>query len=387
MLTADQGRTIEILRRLVSFPSVSGSDNTDIVTCIAGLLEEAGIFTRVVETSEGQLNLWARLGPVAAGGIVLSGHVDVVPVADQTWSTDPWTLTLAEGKLHGRGACDMKGFVACCIASLTAAAGLEMAKPVYLVLSCDEEIGSYSVPRVIADMQAHGARPDFAVVGEPTGHAIVAGQKATFAVRTEVRGRSAHSSRPALGLNAIVAASRVAQFLDTINGGEVLDAQHDERFEPPHSTANVGKISGGVARNVVPEFAALEWDCRVLPATEASVALDLVEDFSAGLRAEGFEVATRRLNFMPGLLPDGNEAALSAIMRCLPDAPVAFVAYGTEAGFLQAAGWPAVVCGPGSIDQAHRPDEFVAVDELRTCLSLLSSLISQCARSRRVAAG
>src|SRR5690554_6758441 len=138
VLTADHDRTIEILRRLVAFPSVTGSDNTNIVNCIASLLEEAGIFTRIVETSEGQLNLWARLGPDVTGGIALSGHIDVVPVTDQDWSTDPWTLTSAEGRLYGRGACDIKGFVACCIASLTATAGLEMARPVYLVLSCDE---------------------------------------------------------------------------------------------------------------------------------------------------------------------------------------------------------------------------------------------------------
>jgi acetylornithine deacetylase len=346
--------TVEILRRLVAFDTTSHRSNLDLVNWAADHLDNAGARVRLTSDASGEkANILATIGPEGPGGIVLSGHTDVVPVDDQGWASDPFQLASRDGRLHGRGAVDMKGFVAACLAAVPGWQARKLRRPIHLALSYDEEVGCLGVPLLIADMLAHCPPPALAIIGEPTQMRIGLSHRGFYGYRSVFHGRAAHSSDPRLGSSAIEPA---AAFVAALAGF----GRQDGRVA---TTVNIGKIAGGSAINIVPERCEVVWEFR--PPGEAAVDAVLadVERFAAGLP--------------PGVSVETVPLARVLPLDCATDSPVVALTrefgglwppitmpFGTEAGFFQQAGIPALVCGPGSIAQAHQPDEWIASAEL-----------------------
>lgn len=374
--------TIECLDRLIAFDTTSHKPNLAAVRYIAERLGDAGLSATLIESPDGRkANLFATVGPEVSGGVVLSGHSDVVPVDGQHWTLDPWTLTERDGRLYGRGTADMKGFLAAALTVATSVRPDELRRPLHLAFSYDEEVGCFGVPSLIDCIRARAPRPRAVIVGEPTGMTVVNAHKATYGARTRVRGLEGHSSLPALGLNACVYGARVAGFLNGLADELAARAGPETDFVPPCSTINVGSIHGGSARNIIPSDCVVEWDCRLLPDDDPDEVLERVRAFCDDeLLPEMREthadasIETLRLSFMPGLSPDGNSAAEALVKRLLGTNRSSAVSYGTEAGFFQQSAFPTVICGPGHIEQAHKPDEFIELTQLAACERFLSDL-------------
>ncbi|CAN7251817.1 acetylornithine deacetylase [Bosea sp. LjRoot237] len=344
--------TTGILRRLVAFDTTSRRSNLDLVHWAADYLEHAGARVRLTSDVSGEkANILATIGRDEPGGIVLSGHTDVVPVDDQDWASDPFVLASRDGRLHGRGAVDMKGFVAACLAAVPGWRARELRRPIHLALSYDEEIGCLGVPLLITDMLAHGPLPALAIIGEPTQMQIGLSHRGFYGYRSVFHGRAAHSSDPRLGASAIEPAAAFIAVLAALGGGD------------GGTTINIGRIEGGSAINIIPERCEVVWEFRPPDEAAAHAVLAVVEGLATGLAA-GVGVETVSLANVPPL-------------SCVPDDPAVAVArglgglwppiampFGTEAGFFQQAGIPALVCGPGSIAQAHQPNEWIALAEL-----------------------
>ncbi|RXT46432.1 acetylornithine deacetylase [Bosea sp. Tri-44] len=347
--------TTEILRRLVAFDTTSRRSNLDLVHWAADYLDSAGARVRLTSNASGEkANILATVGPDAPGGIILSGHTDVVPVDDQDWDSDPFSLISRDGRLHGRGAVDMKGFVAACLAAIPAWLARDLRRPIYLALSYDEEVGCVGVPLLIADMLAHCPRPALAIIGEPTQMRIGLSHRGFYGYRSVFRGRAAHSSDPRLGASAIEPAAALVA---------ALAAFGDERSGGGGTTVNIGRIEGGSAINIVPERCEIVWEFRPPDATAAEAVLAVVEGLAAGLEA-GVSVETVPLASVPPLNCNPDSPAVGVARQLGGLWPPITMPFGTEAGFFQQAGIPALVCGPGSIAQAHQPNEWIAISEL-----------------------
>lgn len=346
--------TVEILRRLVAFDTTSRRSNLELVNWTADYLDNAGARVRLTTDASGEkANILATVGPDMPGGIVLSGHTDVVPVDDQDWASDPFVLASRDGRLHGRGAVDMKGFVAACLAAIPALRAHKLRRPIHLALSYDEEVGCLGVPLLVADMLVHCPRPALAIIGEPTQMRIGLSHRGFYGYRSVFHGRAAHSSDPRLGASAIEPAAAFVTALAGLGGC-------DDRGG---TTVNTGKIAGGSAINIVPERCEVVWEFR--PPDEAAVGAVLaeVESLIAGL-SRGVRVETTPLaRVLP--LDCAVDSPAVALARELGGLwPPVAMPFGTEAGFFQQAGIPALVCGPGSIAQAHQPNEWIALAEL-----------------------
>ena len=344
--------TVEILHRLVAFDTTSRRSNLDLVNWIADYLDKAGARIRLTRDASGEkANILATIGPDEPGGIVLSGHTDVVPVDDQDWISDPFSLASRDGRLHGRGAVDMKGFVAACLAAVPGWQAQRLRRPIHLALSYDEEVGCLGVPLLIADMLAHCQLPALAVIGEPTQMRIGLSHRGFYGYRSVFHGRAAHSSDPRLGVSAIEPAAAFVAALAGLGGGE------------GGMTVNIGKIAGGSAINIVPERCEVVWEFR--PPDEMAVGSVLAEvaNFVAGLPAD-VSVETMPLARVLPLDCAADSPAAAAARELGGLWPPLAMPFGTEAGFFQQAGVPALVCGPGSIAQAHQPNEWIAIAEL-----------------------
>lgn len=378
-----------VLARLVAFDTTSSRSNLEL---LAWITDEAlaDVDARTVHTpsEDGRhANLLVSLGPDAAGaadgGLVLSGHTDCVPVEGQPWSSDPFVLTERDGRLFGRGTCDMKGFIAAAIVAARQAARTGLARPLHLALSHSEELGCIGAPDLIADLQARDVRPAAVVVGEPTSLQPVLAHKGVRSHTIRVRGRDAHSSQPHLGANAIVALARVLTHYAWI--GESLRDEPDPDFDPPYTTTNVGQVAGGTALNIIAREATATVEYRPVPRHDDAAIADRLRDFAArevtpGLRAVDPEagVTVTLDSAVPVLRPEPDGAALRLLRSVGVDAAPGTVAFATEAGQFQAAGWPVVVCGPGSIAQAHQPDEYVSVAQLAAGARLAGALAHTC---------
>lgn len=346
--------TVEILRRLVAFDTTSRCSNLDLVHWVADYLDSAGARIRLTSDASGEkANILATIGPDEPGGIVLSGHTDVVPVDDQDWVSDPFALASRDGRLHGRGAVDMKGFVAACLAAIPGWRSQQLRRPIHIALSYDEEVGCLGVPLLIVDMLAHCPRPALAIIGEPTQMWIGLSHRGFYGYRSVFHGRAAHSSDPSLGASAIEPA---AAFVAALTGF----GRQDDRTA---TTVNIGRIAGGSAINIVPERCEVVWECR--PPDEAAVGslLAEVERFAVGL-APGVSCETMPLARVLPLDCAADSPATVAAREFGGLWPPIAMPFGTEAGFFQQAGIPALVCGPGSIEQAHQPNEWIASTEL-----------------------
>jgi acetylornithine deacetylase len=366
--------TEEILARLVSFPTVVGRPNGEIADWIRAYAESVGATVSLIPGPEGdRTNLLATLGPADAPGIVLSGHMDVVPASEADWTTDPFALRREGNRLYGRGTTDMKGFLACALAALPALAAGRLARPIHLALSYDEEAGCRGVPHLIAALPSLCAHPVACIVGEPSGLRAVRAHKGKAAARVTVRGRTGHSSRPDRGLNAIHAMSKV--LAAAVQRGVSLTAgPFDLEVEPPYSSLQVGRITGGEAVNIIPDLCNLEVEARAIAGVAPAGILAPVQEALLAASAEGYETSWEMLSEYPALSLSA-DAPLTALMRELTgEEPLAAVSYGTEAGLYQAAGIEAIICGPGDIARAHRANEYIETDELGSCRKLIETL-------------
>ena len=374
----------ELLRALVGFDTTSAKSNLALIAFVEDYLKGHGIAsTRVASADGAKADLFATIGPRGDGGIGLSGHSDCVPVKGQNWTSDPFTLTERDGKLYGRGSCDMKGFIACALAAVPSFKARALKEPVHIIVSYDEEVGCTGVRPLIARLGKDLPRPRAVIVGEPTSMAVIDAHKRIDAYRTRVTGREAHSSMPELGVNAIAAAAALIAELGRI-GGKIASRDRDERFKPPHSTVFVGTIEGGTAHNIVPKNCEFHWQVRGLPTAEPSeVPRDLAAFAETSLlpkmRAVTAEAAidTENEGSVPAFVAHaGSEAVALALALTGADRTKA-VSYTTEAGLFEEAGVPAVICGPGDIAKAHAADEFVPVEQLEACLAFLDGLAAR----------
>jgi acetylornithine deacetylase len=375
----------ELLARLVAFDTTSRNSNLDLIAFVEEYLEGFGVPSIRVDHEPGKTNLYATIGPDIEGGIVLSGHTDVVPVDGQPWTSDPFTLTERDGKLYGRGSADMKGFIAVALAMVPHYVKADLKRPIHLALSCDEEVGCRGVRPLIAHMREHLPKPLAVIVGEPTLMKVVNAHKASHSYETQVTGHEAHSSCAHLGVNAIMVAGELIGELNRM--AAELKARKDVTglFDPPFSTLQIGLISGGTAKNIVPRECKFAWDMRLLPDADPDEMPQRLEAFAAKLTPQMQEIAPdtgisiRRINIVPGLAPDDESPAEALGLSLTGANGLAAVSYATEAGLFQQAGIPAIICGPGSIEQAHKPDEWIEASELEACRKFMEKLGRHCA--------
>lgn len=372
---------IDLLSRLVAFDTESSKSNLPLVNFVESYLREQDVrFVRAPNAAGDKASLFATIGPDAPGGVLLSGHTDVVPVGGQAWSSDPFTLRRDASRLYGRGAVDMKGFDAACLAMIPEFKAARLARPIHILLSYDEETTCLGPLDVIARLGADLPRPLAVVVGEPTSMQVADAHKSVTTHVTRVRGFEIHSANLHRGVSAVHIACKLVCELERL--GAELRAAGDSsgRFDPPYSTIHVGVIHGGTARNIVAKDCEFWWEFRGLPGAAPSFARDRLEAYCDTLRQTVFadfpdaRIETVTENRVPGLAPQpGSEAETLALRLAKRNATIA-VPYATEAGQFQRAGLAAVVCGPGRIDQAHQPDEYIEIAELAACIEFLRGL-------------
>ena len=374
--------TMELLERLVGFETVSASSNLELVQFVEAYLAEHGIAASLSFDATGRkANVFATIGPHVDGGIVLCGHTDVVPVDDQRWNSEPFALMRRNGRLYGRGSADMKGFIACALAQVPAYLAAPLRLPMHLAFTFDEEVGSCGAPILVEQIRGLDYTPRIAIVGEPTEMRLISGHKGGYEMITTITGLEGHASDPRRGVNAISYATRFIARLDDI--AEELAAQPVETspFDPAYTTISVGTIHGGTARNVIPGTCSFDWEIRpvrsgdpptILATMDAFVREELLPEMRA--RAPNADIATHLFAACPGLEHDPDSEAVALVRELTGLNATEVVPFGTDAGHLQQGGLSCVVFGPGSIEQAHKPDEFIAVDQLEACLRFLDRL-------------
>jgi acetylornithine deacetylase len=374
-----------ILDRLVAFDTVSSRPNMALMEYVKGLLEAAGIaVTLIPDPAGGKANLYASTGPVGQGGVMLSGHTDVVPVEGQDWTRPPFALTEADGRLYGRGTADMKGFVACAVAAMVAAARRPLKVPLHLALSYDEEIGCMGVRSLIDMLAAAPVRPRFCIVGEPTGMQVATGHKGKVALRATCTGREGHSALAPLALNALHLAADFLQAVRGLQAEVAATGLRDGDYDVPYTTLHVGKMSGGVQVNIVPNHAVLDFEIRSLAGEDVGALIARLEAAAEAIvlpcRGEFPEAAIRveRLWDYPGLGTPSDAGVVNFVKGLTGANGTIKVAFGTEGGlFDRRLGIPTVICGPGSMMQGHKPDEFVTVEQLARCEAMLAALLDR----------
>ena len=375
----------EILDKLVAFDTVSSKPNIALMGYVKSLLESAGIaVTLVPEASGGKANLYATVGPEDAAGVMLSGHTDVVPVEGQAWTHPPFALTEADGRLYGRGTADMKGFVACAVEAMLLAARRPLTVPLHLALTYDEEIGCMGVRSLIDMLAAAPVKPRFCIVGEPTGMQVATGHKGKVALRATCTGREGHSALAPLALNALHLAGDFLGAVRRVQAEVAATGLRDGDYDVPYTTLHVGKMAGGVQVNIVPNQATLDFEIRSLAGEDVDGLIRRLdaeaEAIVAPLRSEFPEAAIRveRLWDYPGLGTPSDAEVVNFVKGLTGANGTIKVAFGTEGGlFDQRLGIPTVICGPGSMAQGHKPDEFVSVEQLDRCRAMLAALIGR----------
>lgn len=376
------------LEQLVSFNTVSSNSNLALIDYVDTVLAELAatpgqpLTTERIPNDDGsKTNLLVRIGPDVEGGVVLSGHTDVVPVEGQQWSSDPFTVTEREGRLYGRGTADMKGFIACCLAQVPTWRQLPLQRPILLALSYDEEIGCVGAPRMIERLAARSDRPAIAIIGEPTMLQAINRQKGITDLMTRVTGLEAHSSQIPDGVSAIHVAGKLISKIDAImeelSGGDALNPA----YNVPYSTLHVGTIKGGTAVNIMAGQCAFEWEIRDLPEYGFDTVFERFQSYASELeadlrtRAPSVSITTTQVvETVPGLNSLDDAPALRFILPMLENGTTGAVAFATEAGQFQRAGFSAVICGPGNIAVAHKPDEYLELEQLDKADALMQQI-------------
>lgn len=377
-------KTKAILEALVGFDTVSRNSNLALIGWIETYLDGLGIaHERIPDASGAKANLWATVGAGEAPGYILSGHTDVVPVDGQHWSNDPFRLTEHDGRLYGRGACDMKGFVACCLGAVPDMHAL--ARPIHLSFSYDEEVGCLGVRDIIGHLDRSSVKPAGCFVGEPTGMGVVVGHKGKRSFRVSVRGRTCHSSLAPQGVNAVEYAARLIVRIREIADRLAREGARDPLYDVAYTTAHTGVVHGGTALNIVPDECSFAYEFRSIAADDPDALAAEVEAYAKTvLEPEMKKVAPEAgITFeltsgFPGLDTPPASELIGLAKDLSGHSDHAKVAFGTEAGRFSAAGIPSVVIGPGFIDQAHKADEFIAVSELAACGAFIDRLIAHC---------
>lgn len=371
-----------ILADLVACADLPGASNARIADCVLGHLRRAGLDPVVLPGPEGdRVNILASIGPRDLPGMILSGHMDVVPTEGQVWSSDPFRLTAREGRLQGRGTADMKGFLACMLAAVPDFQSAGLARPVHLAFSYDEEIGCRGVGHMIAALPGLVAPPMGCIVGEPSDMRPVLSHKGKQSTRLVMTGRAAHSSRPEAGVNANYAGAEMLLAIRDLNAALAAEGPFDPRFDPPHSTVVAGVVRGGTAVNIIPDRCEIQMEVRSIPGQAAAEVTARVLRRLAALVPAGaaLSVAHEELSAYPALPPAEDAALAGLLQRLTEQQALGSVSYGTEAGLFHAAGIPAIICGPGSIDRAHCPDEYILPGELAACMAMLRGLAAELA--------
>ena len=377
--------SIEMLKRLVAFDTTSRNSNLDLIKYIQSYLDEQGVKSTLVPNAEGtKANLFATIGPEAEGGIVLSGHTDVVPVDGQPWTSDPWTLTdKSDGKLYGRGTCDMKGFIAVALSHVPKLRQAKLKVPMHLALSYDEEIGCLGAHSLVEKLMGNVPRPQAVIVGEPTMMSVVNAQNAGGGLVATFTGVEAHSSMTHLGVSAIHFAGDFIHWLNELQVELARRVRTDIDTVPGHTTINVGVMSGGTAGNILARECVLNWGYRTLPGDDNTEVQRRAEQYVAELllpkmrqKHPDANIEIKRRSFVPGLLPQENEEAAKLALQWTGGNRTYAVPYGTEAGIFRSHGIPTVICGPGDIAQAHQPNEFVLKSQMDACDTFVGKMIA-----------
>ncbi len=375
--------SIETIAKLIAIDTTSFKTNLQLIDLASEILSGLGATVRRTwDKDRNKANIFATIGPNDVPGIVLSGHTDVVPVEGQDWSTDPFRLHQAGGRLFGRGTADMKSFIAVCLALAPEFAAAPLRMPVHFAFSYDEEVGCVGVRRLIDDLAHLAVRPSLCIVGEPTDMKAVIGHKGKKSVRCHVEGHECHSALNHQGVNAIEIAAEMVTRLRAMQRRIREQGPFDHGYQPPYTTVHTGTMQGGTALNIVPKSCAFEFEIRNLPdhdpedlmAEVRGWAQDLVPEMLGISEASGITLDEH--NSTPGLGMDEMDAAVRLVCALSGSNRTSKVAFTTEAGLFQKAGIPAVVCGPGSIDQAHRPDEFVTIEQVAKCEDFLRRLLA-----------
>lgn len=375
-------RTIDILGDLIAFPTVSADSNLAMIDYLASRLEACGARVHLFRDPSGtKANLFATLGPEKDGGIVLSGHSDVVPVTDQNWSSDPFEMTKRDGHLYGRGSCDMKGFIAATIAMAPVFAKNQNKRPLHFAFTYDEETGCIGAGHLVQSIADLGIKPSVAIIGEPTEMRIIEGHKGCYEYSTRFQGLEGHGSAPELGVNAVEYASRYVAYLLDLKDQLRSMASADSPFEPPWTTVNVGALHGGTIHNVIASKAQVDWEMRPVQESDADFVKTRLQDYCHDVLLPKMQaifpeasIETEVIGEVEGLVPTLENEARQILAALTGSNATGVVPFGTEAGIFQNLGMDVVVCGPGSIQQAHKADEFVAVDQLEQCLAMLAKL-------------
>jgi acetylornithine deacetylase len=374
-----------MLRRLVAMDTTSRNSNLELIDFVRNHLDGFGIASELVPDATGKkANLYATIGPKDRAGICLSGHTDVVPIDGQDWSSDPWTLTEKDDLLFGRGTCDMKGFVAIMLTWVEAFARAELKTPINLLLSYDEEVGCLGVRGALARLQQMPVRPKGCLIGEPTSMQVTTAHKGKKSVRCHVHGHECHSSLAPKGVNAVEYAAEVIGYLKNMGRRFAADGPFDDGYDVPWTTVHTGVIQGGTALNIVPKDCRFDFEFRYLPEIDPEALFNEVRGFAEGKlqpEMQAIETATgfswQEISAFPGL-DTADDADITVLAKSLALANgTVKVAFGTEAGLIQQAGIPAVICGPGSIDQAHKPNEFVPLAQLKLCEAFMDRLVER----------
>ena len=379
-------KSIELIEKLISFDTTSRESNLEIISFIQDYLNDLGIDSQLVHNEEGtKANLYATVGDANASGVMLSGHTDVVPIDGQEWDTDPFKVTRKGNRLYGRGTSDMKSFVAITLAQLPKFQARGLKTPIHLAFSYDEEVGCIGVRRLIEIIKDMPVKPAMCIVGEPTSMQVITGHKGKRSYRVHVRGLEAHSSLAPHGVNAIEYASRLIAFLSDLAARIADKGPHDELYDVPHTTVHTGTIQGGTQLNIVPKDCVFEYEFRYVDQQDPQALEDKIRAFARDELAPQMHAISsdtginiELVNDMPGLEMDVDAEVVTFVKALAERNDHAKVAFGTEAGlFHQRANIPTVVCGPGSIDQAHKPNEFIEIEQIDACEAFLDRLMDR----------
>ena len=378
-------RSLEMIRKLVGFPTVSRESNLDLIDFVREYLKPYDADVRLTfDDDKRKANLFATLGPRCDGGIVLSGHTDVVPVQGQAWDADPFTLREADGKLYGRGTSDMKSFIAVVLTLLPEFVNRGLKSPIHLAFSYDEEVGCLGVGRMIHDLTAAGIKPQSCIVGEPTLMKPVIAHKGKKSYRAVVRGLASHSAYAPSGVNAVEAAAEAVAYLKRMARRHRDSGPYDRGFDVAHTTVHTGVLRGGTALNIVPHECTFDFEFRHLPGDDAEkliaefksyVVQTLEPEMQAVFKDAGFDI--QLMSQIPALNNSAETEVVALAQALSGNTEIGKVSYGTEGSQFQAAGIPTVICGPGSIQQAHKPNEFVALEQIAQSEAFIRGLMAR----------
>ncbi|WP_370302047.1 acetylornithine deacetylase [Pseudooceanicola sp.] len=375
--------TLGILQRLIAYPTVSADSNLELIADLANHLDDCGARVELFQDDTGtKANLFASLGPdQSEGGLLLSGHTDVVPVADQDWTTDPFELLERDGRLYGRGTCDMKGFIAAAVVMAREYGQMDLRRPLHFAFTYDEEVGCLGARALVPELQQRGIRPAMAIIGEPTDMRLIEGHKGCCEYTVRFSGLEGHGSDPERGVNAAEYAVRYVTHLMELRADLMQRMPPTSRYQPPWTTINIGAIRGGVAHNVIAGKAEVDWEMRPVQNSDVdfvkgAVAGFIESELLPAMRAVHPEadIETEVIGEVAGLEVLDDNAARDLVMALIGANGADVVPFGTEAGLFQEMGTSVVVCGPGSIEQAHKPDEFVSIEQMESCIAMLEKL-------------